>query len=295
MPSRTPPAAPRRAFTLVELLVVIGIIAVLVSILLPSLNKARAMAQSTRCASNLRQFYIADEFYRLNHSKVWHVPGYWANKAATDNPHYRFNRIWTGVYEFRKGMNWPTAMPAGTNPGYIPDDWKCPTQQRESGGFATAGSGELLHEPHHSYGMNVEGIDELGADGTAWDSVHDPVPVQLAKGFHGYHVRQVRRPSEKLMFADAIFIVVNVWGSGIHPGHKGKVSNYDACLDRAHTGTLPDGRPFDSTRSLAWRHRGGANVAFFDGHVEWMRKDQIYSHDAAGNIVANNALWKVME
>lgn len=114
-PRRRPFAAPhgrpspRGGFTLVELLVVIAIVALLASLLLPGLARARQGAQALRCTENLRQFGLATAMYWDDHDG--HTFRY--RREATDNGDlYWFGWLERGAegardFDPTQGALWP--------------------------------------------------------------------------------------------------------------------------------------------------------------------------------------------
>lgn len=132
----------RHAFTLVELLVVIGIIALLVAILLPALQKARQAAQTVSCLSNLRQSYLAISMYAGEHND-W-VPAYGRLPKPAGA---------SGGDRYFSWLDWLAPEPGGDHAVYVPssgyllnvDVARCPSWPPEE------------HESHTQiYGANID-------------------------------------------------------------------------------------------------------------------------------------------
>jgi prepilin-type N-terminal cleavage/methylation domain-containing protein len=107
-------ASRRVGFTLVELLVVIGIIAVLIAILLPALQKAREQANSVKCMSNMRQLGMATAMYVVENKNLY-LPGYQIPEATDNYPNG--DAIWYAWLpgKYLKGNPGVTICPSDRN------------------------------------------------------------------------------------------------------------------------------------------------------------------------------------
>jgi prepilin-type N-terminal cleavage/methylation domain-containing protein len=237
----------RTAFTLVELLVVIGIIAVLIGILLPVLNRARAAANRTVCLSNIRQLGIGMLMY-CNDNQGWFP----TNAAAADGTfspypddwiHWQANRNlddsaiarYVGRGEKLKGL---LRCPADTFDG------------RKTYPGISHGQGPYLY----SYGMN----------GYLAQNVREGAPQgQRSK------ITQWRAPSRKIMLSE---------GTGDIPGtFHTPWWHYGAPLTRRH-GKARFHKNIPGNPEMSYGNTLGANVSavFLDGHTDSIDQDFAY-------------------
>ena len=241
---------PRRAFTLTELLTVVGLITLLVSLLIPALAKVRAAADSTACLSNLRQMGNAWAMYVAEHHG--RMPAYvWYTTGVT--PDAAWDGYWPGLLASRGVGGEALLCPAAREPA---NDAKW-----GFGNVTHAWSGQYMNNSavllsatvyrESSYGSNGyltaggAGVGGFGSDGraTCLTAVRDTPNVPLF--FDSAHpdvlpyMDAVQKPPPNLRGTD-LFDKPQHW------------------------------------RFLIGRHGRGVNVSMADGSARWARLDDMY-------------------
>ena len=244
------PVRRSRAFTLVELLVVIGIIAVLIAVLLPVLNRAREHARSIACQSNMHQLLLAFTMYVGEHkghtplfppipaSPPGSTPGERSLAYYNDGP---------GVIRYDVGSFWPYVMngyhpapkimPHATQPPPEPlyRVMNCPSDELPRPGVAPADVPLAVRNFSYSWSSQFWNIDGFGVQVAAWLGPGDTHLVS--------RMNEIIEPAHKIILDEEV------------------APNDGFCVIIAGDGpTLAD--------TPAFRHLGRGSWGFADGHVE---------------------------
>jgi prepilin-type N-terminal cleavage/methylation domain-containing protein/prepilin-type processing-associated H-X9-DG protein len=244
-----------KAFTLVELLVVISIIAILLAVLMPSLNKARELGRRVVCMNNLKSLGTANAVY-ANQYNYAYVPAAYKN-FKTDDMHW-----WPGNKDFRKILNLEsygkdkkaagdasldsTAQQSAYN---MPKSFLCPSDNISTD-VKNMLSGVLV-----SYGMNI----------TEFTTSYDWNISMSACKYWGHYASKIPQPATKLAYIDGIDWHTS-WAS----------ANYETGWDKYKQQNISYYKSKGIHGPVFYRHSEGANIVFYDGHAGYKRKQEIF-------------------
>jgi len=226
-----------QGFTLIEMLIVIGVTSALGALLMTAVGSSRQMARDVTCRNNLRQLGMAVRLYENRHSGYFPPLGYWKQYPA---------RYWWGVNSnppnYKDGLLAPYIGQAGKDG----DVYQCPAQP--PGSYTPEGEGGALTT---TYGYNGYYLCPEATPGWASSIKHRP----------WQNVQSQNTPGQVIMFADTLLD----WG-------KGRVTN-SCFVDPPFV--YSKGRwSRNPNPTLCFRHSGQANVCFVDGHVEGISSTQ---------------------
>jgi prepilin-type N-terminal cleavage/methylation domain-containing protein/prepilin-type processing-associated H-X9-DG protein len=266
----------RRAFTLIELLVVVAIVALLISILLPSMVAARALAKSVQCKCNLKSIGLAMIFYQQrNHDSV--VPSYnmvgWDRGA--DNP----LDGWCAI------LGRDRVMPASEK-GSDTAFW-CPDTKEAFGmSGGTIDPDGFQYWPVSSTDQTLQQgvtIPERGFNKiircSYWINANNPIGTTKATA-----------ENDKYYTASVGYSATD--GTMIRPTKADafkKTASLIAVTDGVYAGQQSATRIGEDKRRVAYRHRGPTtNALFADGHVGSIRNDR-FPHATSSKIPLEQA------
>jgi prepilin-type processing-associated H-X9-DG protein/prepilin-type N-terminal cleavage/methylation domain-containing protein len=257
----------RGGFTLVELLVVIGIISVLIAILMPALHRARELALTTECASNLRQIGIAEVSYEYDNHGLCVPTEYGTSPDAS------WAGILVGAGYLKAPLTSNNVVNSSSSVFYCPSGLTDtltdadPTSAQDGNNFrpqqtAVAGLTGTYSYMDYWYGSNGGVVSPYGSNQPYNIFPNWMVPPQNPVNPSG--------PTEW-----------NDWPRVSQIAHTSEfVDHFDGCCDV----------DLYNYWRISPRHNDGTctNVLFWDGHVETVRFTSLPQPKASGG---GNQLW----
>jgi prepilin-type N-terminal cleavage/methylation domain-containing protein/prepilin-type processing-associated H-X9-DG protein len=285
----------RRAFTLVELLVVIGIIALLISILLPALNRAREQARMVKCASNERQIFMYVQMYVQDNRGSYPVP-----PAVLDAPPpvttypvawYTYGINTMGMQHFEIINPGTPLATQGALMTYLPPSYdsrvqifSCPSSLEER--VVSLAGNASLSKTNFTYSFNgMLGWDfnKAGPGQGGYRSSPPPNTFRAIKQSQVYHSANKILIFEEQSANDGLCEMTSGGGTGT-PGNPFNFNGYQASDKPASRHLGPDTDYPTPQPGLAnfVPPPGYGNYCFADGHVDRLTIWDVYTHCYAG-------------